>query len=272
MGGEFINSKYIKMNKRHAKTTTTQKLQSIEFTLNTDVVKEISFTCLLYGGTINWGDEEIEQRNNTISDLNNSFTHKYTCAMGIVTIKITGTQICEFSIQDVKLTDFKLIDCDFLHRLYIVNCDLRSLKFDRSDLLVLFCGCNFLEELKVDTLPNMAILNCENNYIKHLDLTANLNLCCLECKCNNLSQIQISEQNTKLHYLHCSFNALSKNALDEVFTILHDAIGALGFELDFAYNPGTSEIDKSGFKELFWDVKNIYYEKMVSRFTEYVKG
>lgn len=45
----------------------------------------------------------------------------------------------------------------------------------------------------------------------------------------------------------------------------------LGLELDFAYNPGTSEIDKSGFKELFWDVKNIYYEKMVARFTEYTK-
>ena len=50
------------MNKRHAKTTTTQRPQSIEFTLNTDVVKEISFTCLLYGGTIDWGDEEIEHR------------------------------------------------------------------------------------------------------------------------------------------------------------------------------------------------------------------
>lgn len=82
-----------------------------------------------------------------------------------------------------------------------------------------------------------------------------MNLCCLECKCNNLSQIQISEQNTKLHYLHCSFNALSKNAFDEIFTILHDAIGALGFELDFAYNPGTCEIDKTGFRDLFWDVK-----------------
>lgn len=61
------------MNKRHAKTTTTQRPQSIEFTLNTDVVKEISFTCLLYGGTIDWGDEEIEHRNNTISDLNTFF-------------------------------------------------------------------------------------------------------------------------------------------------------------------------------------------------------
>ena len=259
------------MNKRHAKTTTTQRPQSIEFTLNTDVVKEISFTCLLYGGTIDWGDEEIEHRNNTISDLNTFFTHEYTCAMGIVTVKISGTKICEFSIQDVKLVDFKLINCDFLHRLYIVNCNLQSLKFDRSNLLVLFCGCNCLEELQVDTLPNMAILNCQNNYIKHLDLTANLNLCCLECKCNNLSEIQISEQNTKLHYLHCSFNALSKNALDEIFTILLDAVGVLGLELDFAYNPGTSEIDKSGFKELFWDVKNIYYEKLVARFTEYTK-
>ncbi|HAP19417.1 MAG TPA: hypothetical protein DCR38_16860 [Butyricimonas virosa] len=164
------------MNKRHAKTTTTQRPQSIEFTLNTDVVKEISFTCLLYGGTIDWGDEEIEHRNNTISDLNTFFTHEYTCAMGIVTVKISGTKICEFSIKDVKLVDFKLINCDFLHRLYIGNCNLQSLKFDRSNLLVLFCGCNCLEELQVDTLPNMAILNCENNYIKHLDLTANLSL------------------------------------------------------------------------------------------------
>ena len=81
------------MNKRHAKTTTTQRPQSIEFTLNTDVVKEISFTCLLYGGTIDWGDEEIEHRNNTISDLNTFFTHEYTCAMGIVTVKISGTKI-----------------------------------------------------------------------------------------------------------------------------------------------------------------------------------
>ena len=63
----------------------------------------------------------------------------------------------------------------------------------------------------------------------------------------------------------------SKNALDEIFTILLDAVGVLGLELDFAYNPGTSEIDKSGFKELFWDVKNIYYEKLVARFTEYTK-
>lgn len=207
------------MNKRHAKTTTTQRPQSIEFTLNTGCRKRNIFY-LFVVWRYNWlGDEEIEHRNNTISDLNTSFTHEYTCAMGIVTVKISGTKICEFSVQDVKLIDFKLIDCDFLHRLYIVNCNLQSLKFDRSNLLVLFCGCNCLEELKVDTLPNMAILNCQNNYIKHLDLTANLNLCCLECKCNNLSDIKMSEQNTKLHYLHCSFNYLSKNTLENLFTI-----------------------------------------------------
>ena len=84
------------MNKRHAKTTTTQRPQSIEFTLNTDVVKEISFTCLLYGGTIDWGDEEIEHRNNTISDLNTFLRTNTRVQWGLLRSKYLARRFVNF--------------------------------------------------------------------------------------------------------------------------------------------------------------------------------
>lgn len=41
--------------------------------------------------------------------------------------------------------------------------------------------------------------------------------------------------------------------------------------MDYAFNPGTDQIDKSGFDKSFWNVNNIYYETMIPRLEEYTR-
>ncbi|WP_270545091.1 hypothetical protein [Butyricimonas paravirosa] len=254
------------------KIPSKKRIGSLEFTFNADLVKEVIFSCSVEDGEIDWGDGTVELRNNIkITDSENKFKHDYSSTSGIVTVHVAGTWIFEFSIRDIELIAFKVVGCKKMHGLYVINCNLQRLTFIRSTLLVLYCGCNKIRKLNLRKISNLIMLNCENNYIKSLDLTTNLSLCRVNCKFNLLNEIKLSELNTKIHYLRCSFNNLSKEVLSEIIDILLTRLGLIGFDMDYAFNPGTDQIDKSGFDKSFWNVNNIYYETMIPRLEEYTR-
>lgn len=170
---------------------------------------------------------------------------------GIVTVHVAGTWIFEFSMRDIELIAFKVVGCKKMHSLYVINCNLQRLTFIRSTLLVLYCGCNKIRKLNLRKISNLIMLNCENNYIKSLDLTTNLSLCRVNCKFNLLNEIKLSELNTKIHYLRCNFNNLSKDVLSEIIDILLTRLGLIGFDMDYAFNPGTVKLTSLALTNLF---------------------
>jgi Leucine-rich repeat (LRR) protein len=77
-----------------------------------------------------------------------------------------------------------------------------------TNLTILYCDRNQLEDININGLPKLKELDCDRNELVNLDISKNIALVGLDCSDNQLSILDISK-NTALTLLDCSNNKIN---------------------------------------------------------------
>ena len=88
-------------------------------------------------------------------------------------------------------------------------------------------GGNGITSLKgVEYFTNLEMLRCNNNQLEELDVSKNTELYLLNCSLNQLSTLDVSK-NTKLSMLYCSKNQIQGEGMATLINSLHESGGDL---------------------------------------------
>ena len=200
--------------------------------------------------TINWGDgtkvETYTLLNFVdIEDWNNHFFDKYRYShyysgSSSCTITINGNNITHIDCYNNQLTSL-IVNNNMLTFLVCYANQLTSLDVSNAtNLTSLICGYNSLRSLDVSSNTKLISLSCYGNQLTNLNVNNNTALEFLHCKGNLLTNLNVSN-NTVLHTLACQENNLSTEALNDLFSTLHNnTITGINKMVSIRDNPGTN--------------------------------
>ena len=131
-------------------------------------------------------------------------------------------------------------------------------------LTYLDCSYNQLTEINVSKNTALTNLYCEDIQLTELDVSKNIMLTILWCGFNQLTELDVSE-NVVLRRLSCGSNLLTTDALNALFSTLHDNIFTYGWggwgiekEISIGSNPGTDNCDPSIAEDKGWTVDKVF--------------
>ncbi|MCL2063441.1 MAG: hypothetical protein FWG98_03585 [Candidatus Cloacimonetes bacterium] len=183
--------------------------------------------------TIDWSDGSESVNWEFIDNNWTMFTHEFTDATPR-TITITGDNITG-------------LNC--------IRSGLTSLDVSRNTALtVLFCSYNLLTALDVSQNVSLTILGCSNNEITALDLSQVAALISLDCGYNQLTELDVSRNIALNDELHFSYNQLTADALNALFSTLHSN-DFTKKEIHIGGNPGSADCDPSIAEAKGWTVE-----------------
>lgn len=111
-----------------------------------------------------------------------------------------------------------------------------------TNLTVLHCDQNQLEDIDIKALTKLKELDCERNKLLKLDISKNIDLVVLDCSDNQLSVLDISK-NTTLTILDCSYNKISNlDTAKNVFLTKFWCNSNQLVSLDLSKNPYLNEL------------------------------
>jgi hypothetical protein len=154
------------------------------------------------------------------------------------------TALLSLDCASNSLTALNLSANTNLTSLYCSSNPLYSLDVSvNGQLVYLYCNDNHLSTLNLSANPNLVVLSCTYNPLGSLNVSANPALARLFCAHTNLTALSVIA-NTALIELQCQSNALDKDALEALFTTLHN--NSIGTKTIYIINnPGTSACDQT---------------------------
>jgi Leucine-rich repeat (LRR) protein len=163
----------------------------------------------------------------------------------MVNIQLQGTGAIEIDWGDGTFTSSILsYNTENFSHLYtgIVSC---TIIISGENITNLQSYNNPVTDIDVSNNPALTYLNCSYNLLTSLDVSNNTMLNSLDCSNNQLTSLDMSN-NTVLNNLNCSNNQLSTEALNALFTSLHNFYVYGGYKwISIFNNPGTGTCNRN---------------------------
>jgi hypothetical protein len=165
-----------------------------------------------------------------------------------------NTKLTILDCQNNLITNLDLSKNIALIELNCFNNVLQGLDVSKNTKLIkLDCANNRLQGLDVSKNIALKELNCKHNQLTNLNVSKNTKLIKLDCAYNQLDGLDVSK-NIALTTLYCNNNNLSEEALNALFTTLHNNKTEEKKIIYIYRNSGASTCNKTIAEEKGWEV------------------
>ena len=200
------------------------KTGQIEIKVTPNSVNKVEFNATARKITIDWGDGSTDEL--TPNSVRRNFAHEYP-NQNLQNIKVNTEGMTSFNCANNS--------GGIISELRFGNC---------PELTELNCNSNQLTVLDVNKCTTLTVLSCNINQLTVLDVSKCTTLAELSCGNNQLTVLDVSKC-TALTKLYCIGNKLTASALTTLLISLPTRIPGSGAVIQYAFNPGTYDCDKT---------------------------